>query len=247
MPISYEELTVGDPNPVKRWLHRRRYARAAKLIGPLSVGAQILDFGSGSGELAHELLDADPDAKLTLFEPSANMQKELVRNTERYGDRVKLARDFEQIADRSFSAIFCLSVLEHLPDAEIDEALSRIHQVSTPESKILVEVPNELYLAALLKGALRHVRRPDEYDGDLRNILQAGLGRPPFDRPLIDSTGIVELPWHGYHTGFDHRELHKKIERSGLFEVADPTFAPVNHLGALASLDVYFNLSKATE
>ncbi len=242
--MSYEALTVNDPNPIKRWLHSRRYATAVKKMGKIEQDATVLDFGAGSGELAHTLLGKRPDLRMTLFEPSPSLVEEITEGVAPLGDHVEVATNFDDIRNRSFSAIFCLSVFEHLPQEDIEVALQNLYDVSSDETETLVEVPNELYIAALIKGAFRHVRRPEAYDGKISNVAKASIGKSPEDRPLIDPTGIVELPWYGYHTGFDHRDLEQQLRSSELFQISGPDFSPLHALGSIASLDVYYSLSR---
>ncbi|HUC95458.1 MAG TPA: class I SAM-dependent methyltransferase [Candidatus Saccharimonadia bacterium] len=246
--MSYEAMTVGDPNPVKRYLHRRRYAQALDQMDLPEGEVEVLDFGAGSGELAHYLLDKNPKARVTLLEPAHKYGGELRDNVARHGSSVRVVDRFEDIEDSEFSHIFCLSVFEHLPEQELKEALERLHHVSLTETTTLVEVPNELFGAAIVKGIFRHRRRPSAFDGRVGNITRAVIGRPPADRPLsnFDPGAQIELPWHGSHLGFDHRALEQTIVGSNLFKVEGPTYAPINALGALMSLDVYYSLSRNT-
>jgi SAM-dependent methyltransferase len=246
--MSYEAMTVGDPNPVKRYLHRRRYVHALQKMDLPEGEIDVLDFGAGSGELAHYLLDKNPSARVTLLEPAHKYGEEIRNNVARHGSSVRVVDRFEDIEDRSFSHIFCLSVFEHLPEQELKEALERLHHASLPEATTLVEVPNEIFGAAVIKGIFRHSRRPTAFDGRVGNITQAVVGSPPANRPRsnFDPGSEIELPWHGSHLGFDHRELERTIVATNLFKVEGPKFAPINALGALASLDVYYSLSRNT-
>lgn len=244
--VAYESLTVADPNPIKRYLHRRRYAQAVERMNLPGGDVSVLDFGTGSGELAHYIINKSPGAKVTLFEPSPEYAEEAAKNVAQYGAQVRVATGFDEVEGETFSHIFCLSIFEHLPPEQMDEALGRVHRVSTDETAILAEVPNEIYGAAALKGTLRHIRRPHEHDGRLGNIGKAIIGRPPTNRPVsnFDLSSEVELPWHAYHLGFDHRVLERTLNESGLFRVEGPSFAPIAVLGSLASLDVYYSLTR---
>ena len=51
--MAYADITLRDPNPIKRWLQRRRFADAVRLLssGNDRNDLRILDFGAGDGEV----------------------------------------------------------------------------------------------------------------------------------------------------------------------------------------------------
>lgn len=225
---------------IKRSMHRQRLRRAVTKmdIPKTTVAPRILDFGAGNGELARYIRQRHPDAAITIYEPSPNLMAEAQKNIGATADEVTYVSSAEEI-NGTFPLIFCLSVLEHPPAEMQASILGQISHLLAPGGKALVEVPNELYLAAAAKGLFRHARRPDAFDGRLSNICRAVVGKPPSERPL-DEIG-EGLPWHQEHLGFDHRELEGTIAESGL--VASRQFSPVNALGSFASLDVYYTLT----
>jgi len=98
----------------------------------------ILDVGSGAGQIARHLLRyADPEARLTCFDLSPEM-------IQRARNRVKSDRprfvvaDLMHLpfADDSFDCVTCGYVLEHLPDAAL--GLAELSRVMAPGARMLL-------------------------------------------------------------------------------------------------------------
>jgi SAM-dependent methyltransferase len=119
---------------------------------------------------------------------------------------VERQRDLPTGAD----VVFCTEVFEHLPEAETERAIWEIDRVLKVGGRLVVGVPVEIGLPALLKGLFRRARRPDAYDGDWSRIWKAALGRPATDRPL-ERLGD-HLRYHSFHLGFDYRLLRTRLE-----------------------------------
>ena len=99
---------------------------------------QILDVGSGAGQIASHLLKyADPDANITCCDLSPEM---LCRARMRLKSSVPqhVAADLARLpfADGSFDCITCGYVLEHLPDARL--GLAEMARVMVPGGRILL-------------------------------------------------------------------------------------------------------------
>jgi ubiquinone/menaquinone biosynthesis C-methylase UbiE len=99
---------------------------------------QILDVGSGAGQIARHLLKyADVDAEITCFDLSSEMlrraRQRLKSNRPRF-----VAADLSTLpfADASFDCVTCGYVLEHLPDPSV--GLSELSRVMKPGAKMLL-------------------------------------------------------------------------------------------------------------
>jgi len=118
-------LAAGD-----RLLRERKFdLRGAK---------QILDVGSGAGQIAKHLLKyADHDAQLTCFDLSFEMLRRARNRLKNEAPR-HLVADLTRLpfADGSFDCITCGYVLEHLPDAR--SGLSELSRVMRPGSRMLL-------------------------------------------------------------------------------------------------------------
>mgnify|MGYP000321372466 FL=1 len=98
----------------------------------------ILDVGSGAGQIARHLLKyADPEANITCFDLSTEMLRRarlrLKSDRPRY-----VAADLSMLpfADESFDCVTCGYVLEHLPDPRV--GLSELARVMKPGAKMLL-------------------------------------------------------------------------------------------------------------
>jgi ubiquinone/menaquinone biosynthesis C-methylase UbiE len=118
-------LALGD-----RMLRERNFdLRGAK---------QILDVGSGAGQIAKHLLKyADHDARLTCFDLSFEMLRR-ARNRLKSSAPMHLVADLTRLpfADEVFDCVTCGYVLEHLPDAR--SGLSELARVMRAGSKMLL-------------------------------------------------------------------------------------------------------------
>ncbi len=99
---------------------------------------EILDVGSGAGQIAHHLLKyADPEARLTCFDLSERMIRRARRRLQSNWPRFMVA-DLPKLplADNSFDCVTCGYVLEHVPDAQ--SGLSELARVMRPAAKMLL-------------------------------------------------------------------------------------------------------------
>ena len=99
---------------------------------------QILDVGSGAGQIAkHVLKYADRDARLTCFDLSLEMMRR-ARNRLKSASPQHLVADLTRLpfADGAFDCVTCGYVLEHLPDAK--SGLSELARVMRPGAKMLL-------------------------------------------------------------------------------------------------------------
>jgi 2-polyprenyl-3-methyl-5-hydroxy-6-metoxy-1,4-benzoquinol methylase len=125
--VAYADITVNDRNPVKRWLQRRRFSDALRVLegAALESGPWLLDFGAGDGELSLLLTDAIPAANVCVYEPTPSLLAEArAKLTGR--ERVCFADRLEALPPERFDFVFCLEVFEHLPERETGDAISAI-------------------------------------------------------------------------------------------------------------------------
>ncbi len=98
----------------------------------------ILDVGSGAGQIARHLLKyADPEAKITCFDLSLEMLRRARVRLKSSRPRF-VAADLSMLpfADASFDCVTCGYVLEHLPDPRV--GLSELARVMKKGAKMLL-------------------------------------------------------------------------------------------------------------
>jgi len=69
--MAYADITIRDRNPVKRWLQRRRFSDALKVLRDAQFGdrLRVLDFGAGDGELVRQMVSS-ASLETSVFEPA---------------------------------------------------------------------------------------------------------------------------------------------------------------------------------
>lgn len=236
--MNYAQITTSDRNRLKRWIQRRRLRDAvAEVVRGFGdrAPASVLDFGGGNGELAWLLHEAVPGAAVTCYEPAESLRAEAAQRLR--GSPVRLSG---RVDSGGHDLVTCCEVLEHLPDTEVDRALDVIAGAMAPGAVLVVGVPNEIHVAALVKGVFRMVRRYGAYDAQPATVLAAVRGRPRPDRPVSELDG---LPFVFPHTGFDHRALAERVGRAG-FEIVRVFGSPWRRLPVLLNSEIYLVLRR---
>lgn len=240
--MNYADITLNDPNGIKRYLQRSRFNSALKLYPTSAEALTVLDFGAGDGELALRLNTIASSSNYICYEPTPHMYKQAEKRLDQ-SNNVKLVNTLTTIEDNSLDIVYSLEVFEHLPQAESAEAFSKIYDLLKPGGKLIVGVPNELYFPALYKGLFRMTRRLGQFDAQLKNILRCFFAKPPQKRPICEiSQG---MNYHPHHLGFDHRKLKKQLQKS--FLCSKQVASPFPILGTLFNPEVYFVMQKNEE
>lgn len=238
--IDYAKLTTQDRNPIKRNLQKLRLAHSLQVLKtlPPDFTGQVLDFGAGNGELCKQISLRFPQSQLVCYEPSPNLRKQALQNTQGFNN-IQVIGDLQSIENDAFDFIFCLEVFEHLPEEQMTQALKIQQKLLKEEGRLVLGVPNELFLTALLKGSFRLTRRFGDVDANLLNILKATIGRPPQDRPQVL---FDDLPYILRHMGFDYRRFKEVVKQ--YFRIEKMYGSPLPQLPVGLNFEIYFICSK---
>lgn len=234
--INYSDITFNDRNPVKRLLQHDRIDHSLLELKtvPMNFRGRFLDYGAGNGELAKRLSGKFPESQIYCFEPS-RVLRDQARAHLTGVKQVEIVSETSVISDHSLDYILCLEVFEHLPPDRIQAALKEITRLARPDAQIIIGVPNEIYLSALLKGMFRMTRRFGEVDARPENIFRAFLGKPPRHRPVVS---FDNLPYIIRHMGFDYRDFGKQLDF--FFEITKTYGSPFPALPLWLNFEVYF-------
>jgi SAM-dependent methyltransferase len=219
--MNYSDITINDPNFIKRYLQKSRFTDAVSFFPTKLEGCSVLDFGGGDGELCLQLSSQCVNSTFTCYEPADEMykqaQEKILQN-----ERVSLLNTLVSVSPETIDVVYSLEVFEHLPEKESIEAINQIYTMLKPGGTLIIGVPNELFVAALYKGIFRLARRYGEFDASFKNILKCIFGCPPKNRP----TGEISpgKQYHFHHVGFDHRVLAEKLK--GIFSHSKVIFSP---------------------
>ena len=202
-----------------------------RLIDPAS-SLSVLDYGCGDGFFLSLLREKGvPHDRLTGFEPFGSMAAQF-HTGPGCPSLIDNADGLETLAGRHFSHIFCMEVLEHLDDADIDIALDRIAALASPDTRIIVTVPSELGLAGAIKCLFRKARGTEEVTWPtIRSVL--------FNRPrarLVSDT--AEGPYIYSHIGFDHGRLETLL--SERFRIVRRIGVPFSRLPIAINNEIAF-------
>lgn len=170
--ISYHQQTLGSPNPLARFAHHSRLARARHLLATRTGVRRALDYGCGSGEFL-ACLSGTAGLEAVGYEPF--MQ-------ERAADGLPIHASLEAVtALAPFDVITVLETVEHLSDEEMLALLRQADGLLAPGGSLLFSAPIEIGPALLLKH-LNRARRQRRWSGSLPigQLLAASiLGIPP--------------------------------------------------------------------
>lgn len=238
--MAYSDITIHDHNPIKRWLQRRRFSDALKVLRGVKFGdrLRILDFGAGDGELVRQMTSI-ASIEASIFEPNPSMIAE-AREKLADLDSIVFTESLDSVESEVFDYVFCLEVFEHLPEKEIAEAITEIHRLLKLDGIAVIGVPHELFLPALLKGLFRMCRRYGDFDARPTNILAAFCGHPPLQRPIAEISPGVSYYFH--HLGFDYRILERMLQER--LQLTEKWFSPFPILGEVLNSEVYLLLRK---
>ncbi len=231
--VDYASITINDKNPLKRFLQNKRLNHSLRYFNP-DTAVNILDYGTGDGELSLRIDKRSEKGLIYSYEPSANLRKQAERKLAEKPNITVLSTT-QQLADNSFDYIFCLEVFEHLTPETIRKELKEFQRLARPDGRIIIGIPNEIYLAAFFKGALRLKRRHGENDAIPVNIIKAGLGFPPEKREVTDFDG---LPYILRHMGFDYRKFKSGLQ--DYFNIEKVYGSPFPGAPAFFNLEIYF-------
>ncbi|KAA3615050.1 MAG: class I SAM-dependent methyltransferase [Calditrichaeota bacterium] len=207
--VNYASLTIEDKNPIKRFLQNRRLNHGLKVLEDHSIESKIniLDYGSGDGELSLRINRILPRSDINCYEPADYLRQQAVQKLSEK-KQIEVISKTDGLENNSFDFIFCLEVFEHLPPKIIEKELLEFKRLLKPNGKLVLGIPNEIFFAALFKGALRFKRRNNDSDGSLKNIFLSAIGIPPKERLEVKFDG---MPYFLRHMGFDYRVFTKQL------------------------------------
>jgi cyclopropane fatty-acyl-phospholipid synthase-like methyltransferase len=193
-----------------------RFLDATGLVTP---GSRVLEVGTGTGALLHDLVGRGVRAE------GVELRQELIDEAHRFFGPMPIQRvngTALPFADASFDVVMSFDVFEHIPDS--DAHLSEVRRVLTPGGAYLIQTPNKwtntvfetirwrsftrfreehcsLHTLGELKARLRrHGFAPEAYDVPVvneffRNKVRAYLGWPGLVALRVVNPDRLPLSW----------------------------------------------------
>ncbi len=159
------------------------------MLSQLRSGGRILDNGCGVGLLFEKV----PQQRLVGLDISA----EMLRRAATCSDNVVLGDSHNlPFSDNSFDAVFCRSLLHHLPQPE--KAISEIHRVLRSGGEVVFVDTNKSVLSTLpRKIANRGEHFSDDHKNLTRKTIEALL-RSLFSIEKVSYFGYIAYPLLGF-------------------------------------------------
>ena len=225
--MDYSEYTFRDKNFFKRFLQKKRVDLAynSGLKTQKKQKISILDYGCGNAELYKFLDHTAKTFSYVGWDPSDALIEEAERNLKSTSGEYTLTTNRNGLKKAHYDLIFSLEVFEHLPDPVIEKELQTMEGLLNNNGVLIIQVPNEIFLSAFVRGSFRMYRRYGTYDANIKNVFRAVIGSPPKDRYLMFNESSTFI---NSHMGFDHRQLIKKIEK--VFKIEEVFGGPVPFL-----------------
>ena len=179
LAVRYDRAAQGWHTRLERLGFPGAYRAALGELEPLSHEAQVLDAGVGTGALSLALAAHTPDLHVTGVDLSHAM---LAEATKRFAAADVRAQLFQgdvralRCASRSYDAVLCAHVLEHLADPEV--ALREFHRVLKPGGAFFLSITRQNMLGNLI--ANRWGIRSYRADEVKRLVERAGFGEIRF-------------------------------------------------------------------
>lgn len=232
--MSYSNQTINNKSFIKRFSHNGRFNVALSLLD-LKKTDSILDFGTGDGYMLQLIRDTKNVKKIVGYEPVSDMYNELERNIKSLqATNIKVINNLNDVAQTTFNYVTCFEVLEHFSKREQLQHLEDIKRITDTNSKIIISVPLEIGLTALLKNSIRTIVGQKHSNTNLKSVTKAIL----CFKDTRTQSGYINS-----HVGFNHKDLEKLFKTSGL-KVIKKQYSPFKYLYGLLNSQIFYELER---
>lgn len=228
----YQDYTYQNAFFVKRWFHQRRYRDTFRFL-KLQAHDTVLDYGCGDGYFLRTCATVMPAGHLYGFEPDPDMYQEAVRVTR--GTGITVVRTLDALNGKVFTKITCLETGEHLVDRELTTLFANIEQLLAHGGQVVISVPIETGVPALLKNTFRILRGHIPDNCTLLNFWRMVFGVSiPRSTPEDREYGQYIYS----HMGFSHRQFEEMLKQHLL--IKGKHYSPLSIAGAALSNTILY-------
>lgn len=192
---SYRDRNYNSPNPLRRFAHRTRFRKSIESI-EMKDGISIMDFGAGDGLFLNQLEGINTSLRLVGFEPYMESIQE---------NKIQIIKDWTQVLEISsnsalFDYVTCFEVLEHFSPSNQHEALKKMHSIVKDSGRVIISVPIEKGIPAVVKNLIRRVNMPQSnHIFTYSNIFSSFLGKSLLnlrqDQDICHIWGFITPIW----------------------------------------------------
>ena len=232
---QYGDYTYNSPSFIRRSTHQLRLKRSLKTLN-LSDNDTILDYGAGDGYFA-TLLNKEKCNNITCYEPM-NEQYEQMKFLLSDFSNIHKTNSIDKVSNQSFTKIFCLEVLEHLPEEQLNTSLKTIYELLEKNGKVLLTVPCESGSSGFIKNSIKKtIDKNKTYSyKDLWNIA---FNKKRVERIIKHSD---TTPYIYEHFGFNNIQFEDYLIANN-FKIERKINFPLKYISIFSS-QVFYVLSK---
>lgn len=156
------------------------------------------------------------------------------------GNEVRIVKSWEEVSAEAteiggFDYVTCFEVLEHFSLDREEEALSRMSTVVKDDGMVVVSVPIEQGLPAVVKNLFRRFAHPQHRQlYSYKNIAKSLFSKSFQD--IRSGDGYLN------HMGFYFRDLEKIFDEK--FQIQKRFFSPIPLVGRHINSQVFYQLRK---
>jgi len=217
-----------NSTPFQKMTHSARFEVATDILAREGLGPkEVLDFGTGDGKIFGYYLRVNSECKYTGYDTAKSM---LEQADDVVRENVELISDLNEIKERRYSYISCLETLEHIPDEKLLETLLLFRTLLKPNGTLVISVPIESGISALLKQIIRKVSGQSERVATPWTI---------FLSTIYLTSRIKRDQRDPGHTGFDYIKTRKLIEKSGL-KIEKTIYSPFRALKGFINSQIFW-------
>jgi SAM-dependent methyltransferase len=128
-------MTAGGPQQFGNFEANLQFIDATRVVSP---GSRVLEIGTGTGSLLHELVARGVRAE------GVELRQELIDEAHRFFGALPIQRvagTALPFADATFEVVISFDVFEHIPDS--DAHLTEVRRVLRPGGWYLIQTPNK--------------------------------------------------------------------------------------------------------
>ena len=243
--MKYSNLTIENPNFLKRFSHQSRFIEAGKLLEKYKSLEKfsLLDFGSGDGYFIKFLkekkfffdfnaYDADPEEKQIIE------MKNLFKNNNIKD--VGIYNEFKKI-DKKFNFITCLETLEHFNEEDQTKILNQIKSLLKEDGRIIISVPIEVYLSGFAKMIFRFLVNQNHENTSIKNLFKTLFGIPIIENLNDKFLSTHEMNYKSTHVGFYYFNLISLIKKMR-FKIEEIKFSPFPFLSSIFNSQILLKI-----